>query len=140
MAISEDTWDRLRAQVEAAQGETVASAEARRRREFNAAVKATGWDGSRCCVDPHKVYTADPIHTYRILHFWRALVRNEYAVSGDTCMKAEPHLTWAFNAGCAPCDARVTRILAEANGAPVWTRRAAREAARNLKRLFEAAA
>lgn len=140
MAISEDTWARLRQQVEAAQGETIVAAETRRKHEFHAAVKATGWDGSRCCVDPHKVYAADPIHVYRVLEFWRGLVRAEYALTGDVCLKAEPHLTWAFNAGCAPCDARVTRILADANGAPVWTRRAAREAARNLRKLFTEAA
>lgn len=139
-AVSDETWARLRQQVEAAQGETMLSVEKRAKREFRAAVEATGWDGARCRVDPHKAYSADPIHTYRILNFWRALVRNEFAVHGDIYMKAEPQLTWAFNEGCAPWDARVTRILAEAGGQPVWTRRALRVQVAQMKRLLAAAA
>lgn len=138
MAISDETWARLRRQVEAAQGETILSAESRRQREFRAAVKATGWDGQTCRADPHKVCRADTAHVYRMCNFWLGLVWGEYRVTGDVFLKAQRNLTWAFNAGCAPWDARVTRVLAEAGGRPVWSRRAVRRAARSLRELLAA--
>ncbi|UTC29193.1 hypothetical protein BAMBUS_01110 [Brevundimonas phage vB_BpoS-Bambus] len=139
-AVSEDTWARLRAQVETFQGELIVTAEARLRREFREAVAATGWDGRRCCIDPRKAYRADFVHVQRMMHFWCGLVREEYGLPGSAFLKAQRDLFRTFNAGLSPWDPQVTQLLAEHAGTPVWTRRGVRLAVRDLKRLFEAAA
>ena len=121
--ISEETWARLRAQVEACQGESIPAAEERLRREFREAVTATGWDGRTCRVDPSKVTQAN---APPILHFWLDLVRDEYRLTGRAFLKAERRLGWAFYLGHAPWDREVIAILSWACDGYVWSRRARR--------------
>lgn len=134
--ISEETWARLRAQVEACQGESIARAEQRRRREFREAAEAIGWDGRTCRADPCLVERADPAQVRRIEQLWFGLVRQEYALSGDLLLKAYRGLSWAFHKGSAPWDVQVTRLLAKHNDAPVWTRAGAKHGARALRAFF----
>jgi hypothetical protein len=123
MTISDETWVRLRSQVDAAYGETFEDRESRSRREWREAVAACGWDGRTCCADPDLLRSASLTHLFRVEAFWIGLVRGEYALSGDQSLAAERSLRRLFYMGCSPWSKAVTRALAETLGRPVMTRR-----------------